>query len=93
VEINLEIPIEVITGPRNISEGESFIKIHRELKRHVCFKTEYHILDSGYDYGYVYQYIRENESKPIIDYNKAKNDPPTPPLLGGGYQFRNTGGE
>ncbi|NLD49679.1 MAG: transposase [Clostridiaceae bacterium] len=72
VKFNLEIPIAVMTGPGNISEAESFIKIHRELKRHVSFKTEYHILDSGYDYEYVYRYIRDSESKPIIDYNKRR---------------------
>jgi len=71
-EFNLEIPVAVMTGPGNISEAENFIKLHMELKRHVSFKTEYHILDSGYDYEYVYQYIRDNNSKPIIDYNKRR---------------------
>ena len=71
-EFNLEIPVAVMTGPGNISEAESFINLHQELKRHVSFKTEYHILDSGYDYEYVYQYIRDGNGKPIIDYNKRR---------------------
>jgi len=71
-ELDIEIPVAVMTGPGNISEAESFIKLHRELKQHVSFKTEYHILDSGYDYEYVYEYIRGNKSKPVIDYNKRR---------------------
>jgi ribosomal protein L34 len=71
-ELDIEIPVAVMTGPGNISEAESFIELHRELKQYVSFKTEYHILDSGYDYEYVYEYIRGNKSKPIIDYNKRR---------------------
>lgn len=71
-EFNLEIPVAVMTGSGNISEAESFLKLHRRLKTHVSFKTEYQILDSGYDYDYVYQYIRDGNGKPIIDYNKRR---------------------
>jgi len=30
------------------------------------------VLDSGYDYEYVYSYIRNGNGKPIIDYNKRR---------------------
>jgi ribosomal protein L34 len=84
-EFNLEIPVAVMTGSGNISEPESFIKLHIELKRHVSFKTEYHILDSGYDYEYVYKYIRNNNAKPIIDYNKRREKQDKKSLKKRGY--------
>jgi len=71
-EFNLEVPVAVITGSGNISEAETFIKLHQQLKTHVSFKTEYQVLDSGYDYEYVYSYIRDGNGKPIIDYNKRR---------------------
>jgi Transposase DDE domain len=71
-EFNLEIPVAVMTGSGNVCEAESFIKIHSKLKNHVSFKTEYQIMDSGYDYEYVYDYIRGDGGKPIIDYNKRR---------------------
>ncbi|WP_157942983.1 transposase [Acetivibrio saccincola] len=71
-EFNLEIPVAVITGSGNISEAQTFVNLHQELKRHVSFKTEYQVLDSGYDYEYVYSYIRNGNGKPIIDYNKRR---------------------
>ena len=71
-EFNLEIPIAVMTGLGNINEAESFIKLHRKLKAHVPFKTEYQILDAGYDYEDVYHYIRDGNGKPLIDYNRRR---------------------
>jgi len=72
IEFNIEIPVAVMTGAGNLNEAESFLKLHRQLKKHVSFKTEYQIQDSGYDYDYVYEYIRDGNGKPIIDYNKRR---------------------
>ena len=58
----------------HLSETQTFVNLHQELKRHVSFKTEYQVLDSGYDYEYVYSYIRNGNGKPIIDYNKRRED-------------------
>lgn len=69
VELGLELPIMVSTGPGNINEALTFLKIHKKLKEYSAFQTEYHIMDSGYDFLYVYDYIREQQAVPIIDYN------------------------
>mgnify|MGYP001388281626 CR=1 FL=1 len=55
-EFNVEIPIAVMTGPGNINEAKSFMKLERKLKQYVSFKTEYYILDSAYDHEYICVY-------------------------------------
>jgi hypothetical protein len=69
IELDLEIPIMVSTGSGNITEAEHFLKAKKKLKEYASFETKYHIMDSGYDYLYVYEHIRKDGAVPIIDYN------------------------
>jgi len=69
VELDLEIPIMAWSGPGNINEAKTFIKLDKKHKEYSAFKTKYHIMDSGYDYEYVYTHVREEGAVPIIDYN------------------------
>ncbi|AZV57863.1 transposase [Clostridium sp. AWRP] len=59
----------VETGSGNINEAETFIKLNKKLKEYSAFETKYHIMDSGYDYEYVYKEVRKEGAVPIIDYN------------------------
>jgi hypothetical protein len=72
VEFNLEIPVAFMTGAGNISEAEKYVRLHKALKNYSNFRTEYQIMDSGYDYEYVYEYVRSGNCIPIIDYNKRR---------------------
>ena len=69
IELELELPIMAATGLGALDEAKTFLKIHQKLKEYSAFKTDYHIMDSGYDAEYVYEYVRENDAHPIIDYN------------------------
>jgi hypothetical protein len=85
VELELELPIMVQTGAGNIDEARTFIEIHKKLSKYASFKTEYHIMDSGYDYEYVYDYVRTQGSIPIIDYNYRNEKLTKEALLKRGY--------
>jgi hypothetical protein len=84
-ELGAEIPIAVITGPGNLDEAKEFKNLHENLKNYVEFETKYHLLDSGYDKNYIYSYIRENESIPIIDYNKRGEKQEEKDLISRGF--------
>jgi hypothetical protein len=85
IELGVEIPIAVITGPGNLDESKAFVNLNENLKSYVEFDTDYHLLDSGYDKNYIYSYIREEESIPIIDYNKRGENQEEKNLVSRGF--------
>lgn len=85
IELGLELPLMVSTGPANISEAKEFLKIHKRLKEYTAFETKYHIMDSGYDYLYVYDHVRKDGSIPIIDYNYRNEKLTKEALINRGY--------
>jgi len=85
MELGEEIPIAVITGPGNLDESKAFVNLNENLKSYVEFDTDFHLLDGGYDKNYIYSYIREEESIPIIDYNKRGENQEEKNLVSRGF--------
>jgi hypothetical protein len=85
MELGVEIPIAVITGPGNLDESKAFVNLNKNLKNYVELDTDYHLLDSGYDKNYIYSCIREEGSIPIIDYNKRGENQEEKNLVSRGF--------
>ncbi len=85
IELELELPIMAATGSGALDEAKTFLKIHHKLKEYSAFKTDYHIMDSGYDAQYVYEYVRDDGANPIIDYNARNEKVDKKTLLARGY--------
>lgn len=92
-----ELPLDILVTPASIYDGtvavtmiESFLKKYQSR-----FKPKYYVMDSGYDFEYVYDdIINKFDAIPIIAYNpRGSKSPPEGldedfnPLCSGGFKL------
>lgn len=87
VELNLriELPVAVSTIPGNAEEGSLIITNKKQIHAHHNCQTKIDIADAKYDITENYQYVRDNGSIPIIDYNRRNENLSKQALLDRGY--------
>jgi len=84
-ELGIELPVACITGPGSDKDGDHFIPLKEQIKNYQGFETILDIGDSGFDYGINYEYIRNHNSIPIIDYNRRGENLSQEAILARGY--------
>ncbi|MCK8604477.1 hypothetical protein K1V27_22510, partial [Syntrophobacteraceae bacterium DRH4] len=87
VELNLriELPVAVSTIPGNAEEGSLIITNKKQIHAHHNCQTKIDIADAKYDITENYQYVRDDGSIPIIDYNRRNENLSKQALLDRGY--------
>jgi len=84
-ELALELPIDCIGGAGSDHDSHHFFYSKEQTKEYHSFATIFDIADSGFDDESVYEYIRDHNSIPIIDYNRRREKISPEILLARGY--------
>ncbi len=74
-ETGLELPIAVLTEDGSHHDGNFFIALREQIKKHhPDLETSIDVGDSGFDDTDNYDYSRKNDSLPIFAYNPRNED-------------------
>jgi len=75
-----ELPLEISVTPANIYDGTVALPLIEEFTSSYgdLFKPKYYVMDSGYDFNYIYgDIVNVYQAKPIIAYNpRGSKSPP-----------------
>ena len=85
VQLKIELPVAVTNIAGNAEEGSQIIQNKDQVHNHHEADVKIDIADAKYDIIKNYEYIRENGSIPIIDYNRRREDLSKTAILKRGY--------
>jgi len=89
-QTGIELPVAVSNIAGNAEEGDHLIINKEQIRKHHVCKTAVDCADSKYDIIKNYNYIREQGSIPIIDYNSRNEKLSQEDLLKRGYDQQGT---
>jgi len=81
IHLKIELPVAVTNIAGNAEEGSQIIKNKEQIHAHHKCQVKIDIADAKYDIKSNYEYIRGNDSIPIIDYNARNENLPEPMAL------------
>ena len=84
-QLGLEFPVGCITIAGNAEEGNQFIPLHDQIRHFHPAATRLHLADAKYDDLHNYQYARDHQAIPLIDYNPRRENLSREALLARGY--------
>jgi hypothetical protein len=85
VQLKIELPVAVTNIAGNAEEGSQIIQNKEQVHNHHEANVKIDIADAKYDIIKNYEYIRENGSIPVIDYNRRREDLSKTAILNRGY--------
>jgi len=74
IQLKIELPVAVTNISGNAEEGSQIIQNKDQIHKHHRAQVKIDIADAKYDITSNYEYIRGNDSIPIIDYNPRNED-------------------
>jgi hypothetical protein len=84
-QLGIELPIGCVTIAGNAEEGNQFIPLQQQISRFHTSHPRIHLLDAKYDELHNYQFARNNNAIPLIDYNPRNEKLIREVLLQRGY--------
>jgi hypothetical protein len=88
IQLKIELPVAVTNISGNAEEGSQIIQNKEQIHKHHNAQVKIDIADAKYDITSNYEYIRGNDSIPIIDYNPRNEDLSKQALQNRGYDQR-----
>jgi len=85
IHLKIELPVAVTNIAGNAEEGSQIIQNKEQIHKHHNCQVKIDIADAKYDITSNYEYIRGNDSIPIIDYNPRNEDLSMQALQNRGY--------
>ncbi len=85
IHLKIELPVAVTNIAGNAEEGSQIIKNKEQIHNHHKCQVKIDIADAKYDIKSNYEYIRSNDSIPIIDYNARNENLTKQALFNRGY--------
>ena len=85
IQLKIELPVAVTNIAGNAEEGSQIIQNKEQVHNHHEADVKIDIADAKYDIIKNYEYIRENGSIPVIDYNRRREDLSKTAILNRGY--------
>ena len=85
LHLKIELPVAVTNISGNAEEGSQLIQNKEQINNHHHCHVKVDIADAKYDIISNYNYIRSNDSIPIIDYNSRNENLSKQALLTRGY--------
>ena len=81
----IELPVGCITIAGNAEEGNQFIPLQQQIRRFHPAHPRIHLLDAKYDELHNYEFSRQTNAIPLIDYNIRSEKLQQEVLLARGY--------